>query len=153
MGNIALEAGRALRHIRNVRGLTLLDIARKSRGEFKPTAVAAYERAERNMTLDRFCRLCRVYEVDPARLLRAALRAADGRPDVVIDLAELETLSGPDRDLVHRFVTEIRTLRGEPRAEALAVRSGDLEVLAATSGRREGELLDALGRSLIRRSP
>ena len=145
MGSISPEAGRTLRRIREDRELTLLDVATRSGGEFKPSAVAAYERGQRNLSLDRFCGLCRLYEVEAGRLLGAIMRAAEGRPPVVIDLTRLEALPIPVRDVVGRFVSEVRTLRGAPRGESLAIRSGDLEVLAPTSGRRKDELGDELG--------
>lgn len=144
MGSFGVETGRALRTVRRSRGLTLRELPDASGGGFKPSAVAAYERGDRTISLERFCALCRVYEVDPVRLLADILRELEGRRPVVIDIARLEELPRPDRDLVRRFVGQVRALRGQLAGEAITIRVGDLEVLATTAGRRGDELLELL---------
>lgn len=66
---IEVETGRALREARLANGLTLREVGERSGGEFKPTAVAGYERAERSISLERFCALCAFYGLAPDRLL------------------------------------------------------------------------------------
>ena len=80
-------AGRVLRHARQARGLTLRDVGLRSGGAFSPTAVAGYERGERGITLERFCKLADFYGVLPDRLLAEIV----GDPaDIIVDLASLE---------------------------------------------------------------
>src|SRR5512141_3377511 len=62
---IGLAVGMALRRARQARGLTLRDISTLSGGRFKPTSIAGYERAERAISLDRFCDLCALYGAAP----------------------------------------------------------------------------------------
>lgn len=151
MGNFAVEAGRALRRVRRARGLTLRAVA--FRHGIKASTVAAYERADRNISLERFYALCRIYRVDAARLLADIVRVVEGREPVVIDLTRLESLAPPDRELVERFVSQVRRLRHEDAARDITIRAMDLEALATTSGRREDEFLSVLSPALRRPSP
>jgi transcriptional regulator with XRE-family HTH domain len=144
MDLLALEIGRALRRVRRVRGLTLRDVTARSRGRFKPTSVAGYERAERNITLENFCELCGLYDMAPSRLLADILRSAEGRSEPVLDLAMVETLHSAEAALVSGFLRQISTLRGEQQEETISVRAGDLEILAAASDRKPEELEEML---------
>ena len=87
MDRVAVEIGRALRQARRDRGLTLKDVARLSGNRFRPTSVAGYERAERSISVERFCALARLYGVAPDRLLSRAIRESEGKPEIVIDIA------------------------------------------------------------------
>ncbi len=80
--------GRALRRARQARGFTLRDVGIRSGGIFTPTAVAGYERGERAISLQRFCRLATFYGVAPEDLLAEALHPDDREP--VVDLTPLE---------------------------------------------------------------
>ena len=50
------------------------------------TSVAGYERGERNISLERFVLLCRLYEVPPERLLAEILHSVPSLGDV-LDIA------------------------------------------------------------------
>ena len=84
------EVGNALRRARLARGLTLRQVGERSLGAFKPTAVAGYERAERTISLERFCGLCAFYGVAPTQLLAEIDEALGARPERIVDLTELE---------------------------------------------------------------
>lgn len=88
--SIAEEVGRALRRARSAQGLTLREVATRSGGAFKPTAVAAYERAERSISLQRFCDLAEVCGVRPELLLAEIMIERFGRGQDMVDLARLE---------------------------------------------------------------
>jgi transcriptional regulator with XRE-family HTH domain len=147
--HIAVEIGRALRRLRRAHGLTLVDVAALSKGMFKATSVAGYERGERSITLERFCRLCQLYGLAPDRLLAEILRRTEARIEPEIDLTAVESLGTAESDLLSGFARQVRGLRGEPQADTITLRSGDLEVLATAEGRRPEELAEAL-RSVIR---
>lgn len=144
MERLAVEIGRALRRLRRAQGLTLVEVAAMSEGAFKATSVAGYERGERNITVERFCRLTELYGYAPERLLADILRRAEGRIQPEIDLTALESLGTTEGALVSGFVRQVRALRGERRADTITLRSGDLEVLATAEGRRPEELAEAL---------
>jgi len=140
----AEEIGKALRRARKARGLTLREASIISRGAFKPTSLASYERGERTITLERFCRLAWLYRIQPERILAEVVRAVEGRTPTVVDLPQLESLGRVEATIVAGFVREVRNLRHGPAGEAISLRSGDLEVLASASGRRADEFLKAI---------
>ena len=144
-----MEIGRALRRLRRAHGLTLVDVATMSKGKFKATSVAGYERGERSITLERFCSLCQLYGLAPDRVLAEILRRTEGRIEPEIDLAALESLGTTESALLSGFARQVRGLRGEPQADTITLRAGDLEVLATAEGRRPEELAEAL-HSVIR---
>ena len=92
MDPLVRAVGRALREAREERGLTLRQAAEQSGGRFKPSVVGGYERAERSVSLLRFCELADFYGVPPERLLARALEilGPEARPERVLDLARLE---------------------------------------------------------------
>ena len=96
-GSIGEEVGRALRGARLARGLTLRQVGERSAGAFKPTAVAGYERAERSISLERFCQLCEFYGVEPAWQLGEILGTVGDRPDLIIDLTQPDDSTAPTR--------------------------------------------------------
>ena len=141
---LADEIGRALRRARKTRGLTLREAWLISGGAFKPTSIASYERAERSITLERFCTLAWLYRFPPERLLAEIVRAVEGRPPTLVDVPELEALRGTEATIAAGFVREVRHLREESPTDPISLRSGDLEVLAAAAGRRTDEFLEAI---------
>ncbi|MGH2636119.1 MAG: helix-turn-helix domain-containing protein [Actinomycetota bacterium] len=149
--DLSRDIGRALRHVRIARGLTLRAAARLSEGRFKPSSIAGYERGERAITVQRFCDLSRVYGVDPARLLAGVLSEASGESKVAVDLTALRRLDLPEAEKVRDFADRVRSVRGALGAEVVTLRDADLEVIARASGRERNELLDLLA-SAARRS-
>src|SRR5881296_2522548 len=76
MGPFDRAAGDELRLARTEAGLTLRDVRVRSGGRFKPSAVGAYERAERAVSLERFVSLARIYSVPADRLLARVVERA-----------------------------------------------------------------------------
>jgi transcriptional regulator with XRE-family HTH domain len=143
--DIGTELGRALRTVRKRRGLRLEDVRAASGSRFSPTTVAGYERAERSISLQRFCELCKVYGVQPERVLTQVLRACEGRGQAQIDLAKLDRLDPEEERLVGGFLEHVTARRGRPGAETVTVRAGDLEVLATAADRSVDDLLADVG--------
>jgi transcriptional regulator with XRE-family HTH domain len=73
LGAIANDIGHALRRTRTDRGLTLRDVEIRSEGRFTPSTIAGYERAERSISLRRFCELTTFYGLEPGVLLSEIL--------------------------------------------------------------------------------
>ncbi len=142
--DLSHEIGRVLRHVRMARKMTLRGAARASQGRFKPSSIAGYERGERAITVQRFCDLAAVYEVDPARLMDGILSDAHGEPRIELDLTALDRLDLPEAATVLSFADRVRDLRGSPNSEMVTLRHADLEVIARVAGRDRGELLELL---------
>jgi transcriptional regulator with XRE-family HTH domain len=147
LGGFATQVGVALRRARRARGLTLRAVSALSDGRYKPTSIAGYERGERSISLERFCDLCRLYEVEPATLISEILEALGRAAEPGIDVERLEALGSSEAALVAGFVREIRTLRRGRPSDAIVLRAGDVEVLATAAGKRPEDLIEILGRS------
>ncbi len=149
MEQLTAELGHALRRARMRRGLTLRQMAATSDGRYKPSSIAGYERGERQITVERFCRLAAFYGEDPGRLLTEAVQAASRaqRGEVIIDLTRLlivlPDLGEDERSAVERYVAGRRETTGEA-LDVLRLDPDDLGSLAAEVGRSPEELLDDL---------
>jgi transcriptional regulator with XRE-family HTH domain len=147
MSTIAAEVGRALRRARLARGLTLTQVATLSADRFRPTSIAGYERGERNISLNRFCELCRMYGVPADRLLAEILAATGDGTVPEIELDHIERLGPSERALLSGFVQQVTSLRRVEGDDAISLRTGDIEVLASASGRTSEELLQIIRRT------
>lgn len=143
----AVAAGHLLRRVRATQGLTLRRFTDLSGGRFTPTAVAAYERGERNIPLFRFYEMARVYGVDPGRLLSEVARVREQRPALAVVVSAAEALPGPEAEILRTFLRRVRTFRSTAD-DTIVIRSGDLEVLAVVAGRSPAEFRRLVGSAL-----
>lgn len=143
MEQLTAELGRVLRRARMRRGLTLRQVETASGGRHKPSSIAGYERGERQITVERFCRLAAFYGEDPASLLAEALAATTHAEDgILIDLTRLTivlpSLEEGERRAVERLVRE-RAPHEPPAVIRLDLQ--DLGALSDQAGRTARELL------------
>lgn len=163
------RVGERLRAIRRQKRLSLQEVEAASSQEFKASVLGAYERGERAISVPRLQRLARFYNVPVDQLLPAdagpSFGVAPGAGEVIdltdrptrresdpitIDLTRLESLSGPEADMLNRYLTMIQVQRQDFNGRVLTVRAQDLQALAAILGTNvEGAAprLDALGLS------
>lgn len=144
MSDLAREIGSGLRRARRARGLTLRQVDIQTAGRFKATSVAGYERGERTVSVERFCELCDLYGVAPQAVLGNILVTVGGRPEPEIDLTRLEKMESTEGALLSEFVRQIKSLRRELPSETIALRAGDIEVLATAAGKTPEELAEAI---------
>lgn len=142
MEQLALEIGRAIRRARRERGMTLKELADSSDGRFRPTSLAGYERGERTISVVRFCELCRLLDLQPGHLLQEITRTVYGDREPRIDLTKLEALHEPEGELLAGFIKQVLGQRADPDSETIALRAGDVEVLASVAGTTPAELHD-----------
>ena len=69
----------------------------------------------------------------PARA-RRALRPWDGHEKVTIDLTKLNSVSGPERDLLRRFLSMIQVQRQDFNGRMITIRAEDLRAIACLFG-------------------
>ena len=172
--NYAQRVGERLRSVRKQKRLSLQAVEASSRQEFKASVLGAYERGERAISVPRLQRLARFYSVPVDQLLprdlgldpawgggapeeeidlttaeQAERRAATERDErVTIDLTKLETLSGPERDLLGRYLGMIQVQRQDFNGRVLTIRNEDLRAIAClfeTSADNMRRRLDELG--------
>ena len=141
----SVEVGQRLRAVRRARELSLDDVERTSGGRWSASAVGAYERGFRNLSLPRLRELAEFYGVPMGVLLgeadgqgRAGARVAK----VVLDLEALGRVL--DADPVVRYLRTIIIERGDFNGRVLSVRRDDIRALCAILHSTEIELFDTL---------
>lgn len=153
-----LNVGDRLRRQRQAAGLTLHDVERITDGEFKASALGAYERGERVLSVPRLCRLAEILGVNSGEILGTVAE---------VDLIELHEeeerrTSSTSWDqaavmMLTRFSAHIRSTRRTPVQEPLCIRDTDCDLMAiliGTDALNLREMLAALGmRAGRQRSP
>ncbi|MBS1847762.1 MAG: helix-turn-helix domain-containing protein [Actinobacteria bacterium] len=126
--------GARLRAVRRQRGMSLADVEERSQGRWSASAVGAYERGFRNITVPRLHALATFYQVPMGVLLGEP--PSDATPlnpqAIVLDLEALRRNGG---DLpIMGFVNSIVVARGDFNGKVLSLRSDDLRALCALVG-------------------
>ena len=144
------EVGLRLRAVRRQRRLSLDDVERQSGARWSASAIGAYERGFRNLSLPRLRELAEFYAVPMSTMLgEIDLRDDATRPQggkVVLDLAKLELLdeAGP----LVRYARSIVLERGDWNGRVLSIRKDDVRALGSMLNIDEQALvakLDAWG--------
>jgi transcriptional regulator with XRE-family HTH domain len=160
----ARAVGSRLRAVRKQMRLSLQAVEAMSDQEFKASVLGAYERGERAISVPRLQRLAKLYDVPVDQLLpqdddanrwgptgerqnsegpgngespgraRRALRPWDGNDKVTIDLTKLNSVSGPERDLLRRFLSMIQVQRQDFNGRMITIRAEDLRAIACLFG-------------------
>jgi len=171
----ARAVGARLRTMRKQMRLSLQAVEAMSEQEFKASVLGAYERGERAISVPRLQRLAKLYDVPVDQLLppddvavtrwgangaaagnevvaplsaRRAIQAASGTERVAIDLTKLHTVSGPERDLLRRFLSMIQVHRQDFNGRMITIRAEDVRAIACLFGVTPdsmGTRLDELG--------
>lgn len=128
------SVGQRLRAIRQAQGLSLAEVEARSEGRWSASAVGAYERGFRTLSLPRLKSLADFYKVPVAVLLGEPLpmdQSAERRK-IVLDLqvlAEVEAAAP-----IRRFVQSIIEARGDFNGKVLSLRHDDLKALCTLVG-------------------
>ncbi len=144
------KVGERLRAIRRQKRLSLQEVEATSEQEFKASVLGAYERGERAISVPRLQRLGRFYNVPVDQLLpqeEVPDFGVEAEPSidltdrldrspvsVTIDLTRLEELSGPEAEMLNRYLQMIQVLRQDFNGRVLTIRRDDLQALAAILG-------------------
>jgi transcriptional regulator with XRE-family HTH domain len=130
----AYRVGQRLRAIRQAQALSLSDVEEQSGGRWSASAVGAYERGFRNLSLPRLKALADFYRVPVSVLLGEtgpAGQPADRRK-LVLDLEALRAVDTAEP--VQRFIQSIIEARGDFNGKVLSLRSDDLKSLCVLCG-------------------
>src|SRR4051794_23684143 len=141
----SVEVGQRLRAVRRARELSLDDVERTSGGRWSASAVGAYERGFRNLSLPRLRELAEFYTVPMGVLLGEADgqgRAGARIVKVVLDLEALGRIQ--EADPVVRYLRTIIIERGDFNGRVLSVRRDDIRALCAILHSTEVELFGTL---------
>jgi transcriptional regulator with XRE-family HTH domain len=168
----ARAVGARLRTMRKQMRLSLQAVEAMSEQEFKASVLGAYERGERAISVPRLQRLAKLYDVPVDQLLppddaamtrwgaagttedvvplnaRRAISSGPSGERVAIDLTKLHTVSGPERDLLRRFLSMIQVHRQDFNGRMITIRAEDVRAIACLFGVTPdsmGSRLDELG--------
>jgi transcriptional regulator with XRE-family HTH domain len=168
----ARAVGARLRTMRKQMRLSLQAVEAMSEQEFKASVLGAYERGERAISVPRLQRLAKLYDVPVDQLLppddaamtrwgaagttedvvplnaRRAIQSGTSNDKVAIDLTKLHTVSGPERDLLRRFLSMIQVHRQDFNGRMITIRAEDVRAIACLFGVTPdsmGSRLDELG--------
>jgi transcriptional regulator with XRE-family HTH domain len=144
------SVGSRLRAIRKQKGYSLQDVEALSDQEFKASVLGAYERGERSLSLPRLRRLAAFYGVPIDQMLpqhetRATAAIALRTGGVTIDLNRLETSSGPEAEMLERFLRAIQMMRQDFNGRVLTIRDDDFRLLSVLLQESTEELSERLG--------
>ena len=148
------EVGHRLRAVRRQRRLSLDDVERQSGGRWSASAIGAYERGFRNLSLPRLRELAEFFSVPMATLLgEIDLRddAVRGPSKVVLDLGRLEQLD--EAAPLVRYARSIVLERGDWNGRMLSIRKDDVRALGSMLHLDDASLLDQLERWGVLVSP
>ncbi|MGH9245105.1 MAG: transcriptional regulator [Acidimicrobiales bacterium] len=153
--------GKRLRAIRRQKGLSLQDVEAQSEFEFKASALGAYERGERAISVPRLQRLARFYHVPVDQMLPidesyavggdGEAEAAPSRPrkeTVTIDLDHARDMASPEGTMLNRYLEMIQVERQDFNGVMLTIRRDDLRAVACilhTTVERVPGVLDEMG--------
>jgi hypothetical protein len=164
----ARAVGARLRAMRKQMRLSLQAVEAMSDQEFKASVLGAYERGERAISVPRLQRLAKLYDVPVDQLLppdgdastrwgtsggapetaplsvRRSVQGAAAGEKVTIDLTKLHSVSGPERDLLRRFLSMIQVHRQDFNGRMITIRHEDVRAIACLFGVTP----DAMGRRL-----
>ena len=142
--SFSIEVGQRLRSVRRIRGLSLDDVERESGGRWSASAVGAYERGFRNLSLPRLRDLAAFYDVPMGVLLGEEDLAggARGQGRLVLDLVALQTV--PEAESVLRYLRSIILERGDYNGRVLSIRRDDLRAICSLLRTDEATTLEQL---------
>jgi transcriptional regulator with XRE-family HTH domain len=129
-----IAVGQRLRAIRQAQGLSLAEVEARSEGRWSASAVGAYERGFRTLSLPRLKSLADFYKVPVAVLLGEPLpmEPAAERRKIVLDLVALAEIDPAAP--IRRFVQSIIEARGDFNGRILSLRHDDLKALCTLVG-------------------
>jgi len=159
----AKAVGSRLRAVRKQMRLSLQAVEAMSDKEIKASVLGAYERGERAISVPRLQRLAKLYDVPVDQLLpqddnadrwgshggdtgdgagngespgrmRRQLRPWDGHEKVTVDLSKLNAVTGPERDLLRRFLSMIQVQRQDFNGRMITIRAEDIRAIACLFG-------------------
>ena len=147
----ATSVGARLRAVRRQRGLSLLAVQDMSQSEFRASALGAYERGDRVISVPRLERLAALYGVPVDQLLPAgasSVSARQGRParrsKVTVDVDRLRGAQGPAADALRRFLESVKVERQDFNGRVMTIRGDDVRVIGAALGLEVDEMLARL---------
>ena len=135
------RVGERLRLIRRQKRLSLQEVEAISAQEFKASVLGAYERGARAISVPRLQRLAKFYKVPVDQLLpededddAAGRRSELNESGAKIDLTRLDEMSGPDAEMLNRYLRMIQVQRQDFNGRVLTIRRDDMRAIGCILG-------------------
>jgi transcriptional regulator with XRE-family HTH domain len=146
------RVGARLRAIRLGRGLSRREVAHRSGHEFTASALGAYERGSRSISIARLRRLAALYDVAVADLLpgpacdgATALQGQERDPDGVdVDVTRLVALWARERDVLLSYIRMVQRDRHQPKAAVVNLSGDEVRGLGRIFGYDEAAMRERL---------
>jgi transcriptional regulator with XRE-family HTH domain len=129
MSSFSIEVGQRLRAVRKLRSMSLDDVERASGGRWSASAIGAYERGFRNLSLPRLHELADFFQVPMSVLLGEEPVELIDRQKIVLDLNALADV--PEAEAILRYVRSIILERGDYNGRVLSIRRDDLRAICS----------------------
>ncbi len=141
----SVEVGQRLRAVRRLRQLSLDDVERDSGGKWSASAIGAYERGFRNLSLPRLRELAEFYDVPMSVLLGEADEdeGAERPGKLILDLQALSQVD--EAEAVYRYARSIILERGDFNGRVLSIRRDDLRAICSLLQATEAQCMAQLG--------
>jgi transcriptional regulator with XRE-family HTH domain len=132
-----------VRQIRESQGLTLQDVATRSKGAISAIALGSYERGDRSISTRKIMQIAHLYGLPVGELFNTADKNLEaGR--VVIDLRKLNLSEDPMGKQLLIILKRIVAMRRDWNGEVISLRSGDISNLQTFAHFSSAELSHAL---------
>jgi transcriptional regulator with XRE-family HTH domain len=132
-----------VRQIRESQGLTLQDVATRSKGAISAIALGSYERGDRSISARKIMQIAHLYGLPVGELFNAADKNLEaGR--VVIDLRKLTLSEDPMGKQLLIILKRIVAMRRDWNGEVISLRSGDISNLQTFAHFSSAELSNVL---------
>ena len=132
-----------VRQIRQSQGLTLQDVAARSKGEISAIALGSYERGDRSISARKIIQIAHLYGVPVSELFKPSDKNLEaGR--IVIDLRKLTLTEDPIGKQLLIILKRIVAMRRDWNGEVISLRSGDVSNLQTFAHFSSAELSHAL---------
>ena len=128
----ARQVGARLRAVRQARSLSLEDVQRASGGRWSASAIGAYERGFRNLSVPRLRELSAFFGVPMGALLGESNGAGSAMDGIEVDLDRLAA-SGSATP-ARRYLRSVSRSRGDTDRRRVPLRPDDAAVLSALLG-------------------
>ena len=132
-----------VRQIRQSQGLTLQDVAARSKGAISAIALGSYERGDRSISARKIIQIAHLYGVPVSELFKPSDKNLEtGR--IVIDLRKLTLTEDPIGKQLLIILKRIVAMRRDWNGEVISLRSGDVSNLQTFTHFTSEELSHAL---------
>lgn len=141
------EIASSIKAVRKAKGLTLMDVEKKSEGIWKAVVIGSYERCDRALSVKKAVSLANFYQVPLEELLGIQSKESvntNGKVTLDIRATTNENPYLPELVALRNFATLICAKRHDWNGEVLSIRNSDLTTIGLLINRDEASAYEWL---------